>query len=107
MNNNRLNYLAKRRTGISHKNLDIEILKKGSKESEDHHITSRTNSEFMIPLCKSCHEFVSDEQNSIPIVHRKNSFIIAFKSISGLLRLLAHQIDFIVERFIQNDKNSN
>lgn len=104
---NKLNYLAKRRTDISHKKLNLNELKKGDEEHEGHHLIARINSDFTVPLCKSCHKFVSDEQDSLPVEYRKNGFIIALKSISGLLRLLAHQIDFIVERFIQNEKNSS
>jgi len=102
MNEELTQYLAKRRKQIESTKIRAEEVKNGSEIVEEHHIQSRRNSKITIPLCLSCHNYLTRKQNSLSVEQRKNSKIMALKSLLALQELVCEHLSFIIEREITN-----
>ncbi len=100
MNEELTKYLANRRKQIESTKIKSEDVKKGSDIVEGHHIQSRKNSEVTIPLCLACHNYLTDKQNSLSVEQRKNSKIMALKSLLAMLELVCEHFRFIIEKEI-------
>lgn len=107
MNEKKIRYLANRRKKVEEKDLDMVSLKVGSEEIEEHHLEGKKNSEIKEPLCKPCHDYITSKQNSLSVEERKNTHLLAYKSVLGLFELASEHLRAIIEREIQDGKNSD
>ena len=111
MNESLTKYLANQGKAIDEIKTKKISVKEGSDKIERHHIQGRQNSDFEIPLCLSCHDFITARQNSLSVEERKNKEIMAFKSVIGLIDLACQQIREImqikIEELEDDKQNSN
>jgi len=99
-----IRYRANRRERVEDLNKNTAEIKDGSDIVEEHHIQSRKNSEIKIPICLACHNYITDKQNSLSVEQRKDSKLLALKSILAMLELTCEHFRFLIEKEIENDK---
>lgn len=99
-----IRYKANRREKVEDLNKNTEEIKMGSDIVEEHHIQSRKNSEIKIPICLACHNYITDKQNSLSVEQRKNSKLLALKSLLAMLELTCEHFRFLIEKDIEDDK---
>lgn len=100
-------YLADRRKKSENTKIDFNKMKKGSEITEEHHVRSRKNGEDTIILCLPCHNYITNKQNSLSVEQRKNSKIMALKSVLAMQELVCEHFRFIIEKEITDEKQNS
>jgi hypothetical protein len=97
MNEPLTKYLANQGKAIDERKTKKLPIKEGLDKIEKHHIQGKQNSDFEIPLCLACHDFITARQNSLSVEERKNKELMALKSVLGLHELACQHLREIMQ----------